>query len=595
LRKKATASSSRGRQLAASLGFLIGKKPLNPLSQKMARPPQLETADKRMHRHVIEDSSRHVFGLTVLCLLLYFPYLGARDFWDIETHFAEVIRVMVLDGNYLLPTMNGQLWTENPPLYFWIAVVFAWLFGEVNEWTIRLPSALSATELVLVYYIFLRKRFGAQLAFLSTIVLATSVLTVHVERHVPINMTFYLFVILALFLIMEVVVFDSVRLRDAYSAWFFVALACLTNGVIGMVIPAVVVFPYLMISRRWRHGLALRPFTGSLLFLAVIGTWAACVAWKTPETWWEVIFAQLRLLHYSDHSSADHQFFFRFPLAFTPWAFLLVPALVSLWPSRFKLWDKAVLFMFVWFLSAWALSETLVGYHSHYVFLTCFSVALVLGAYLDQLMAAAPGASVRVWTHRFVLVIVFILVLGGITAPPIVTSRSPVLMMPTLALAIAALVFSICFYSASKRSNDVALICGFAMLPIIVNFLLQGLLFPSLNPMHGRRFAEKIGALANGQAGVRLALASNTRINFFNYYAGIKRFETLNGREDVVKFLSGPRPTYILVRQGGLKQLKEVWQGDLSLVLTGTTVRGDWLVLSPCTHNCNPIPLSAGR
>ena len=62
-----------------------------------------------MHRQVIEDPSRHVFALTVLCLLLYFPYLGARDFWDIETHFAEAIRVMVLDGNYFLPTMNGQL------------------------------------------------------------------------------------------------------------------------------------------------------------------------------------------------------------------------------------------------------------------------------------------------------------------------------------------------------------------------------------------------------------------------------------------------------------------------------------------------------
>jgi hypothetical protein len=300
-------------------------------------------------------------------------------------------------------------------------------------------------------------------------------------------------------------------------------------------------------------------------------------------------------LHYSDHSSADHQFFFRFPLAFTPWAFLLVPAVISLWPNRSKIWDKAVLFMSVWFLSALVLSEALPGYDSHYVFLTCFPVGLVLGAYLDQLMAAPMGASVRVWTHRFVLVVVFILVLGGITAPRIVTARFPVLMIPTLALAIAALGFSSCFYFASKRSIDVALFFGFAMLSFIVNFLLQGLLFPSLNPLHGRRFAEKIGALANGQAGVRVALASNTRVNFLNYYSGIRRFEILNGREDVARFLSEPRPTYILVRQGGLKQLKQVWRGDLSLVLTGTTVRGDWLVLSPCIHGCNPIASSAGQ
>ena len=548
-----------------------------------------------MHRQLIEDYSRHVFALVVLCLVIYFPYLGARDFWDVETHFAEVIRVMALKGNYFLPTMNGQLWTENPPLYFWIAVLFSWLFGSVSEFTIRLPSALSATEVILLYYLFLRKRFDARLAFLSTIVLATSVLTVHVERHVPINMTFYLFVILAVFLVMEVVVFDSVRLRDAYGVWFFIALACLTNGVAGLAIPAAIVFPYVLIQRCWKRALALRPVTGSLLFLAIIGIWVACVAWQKPDGWREVVFSQLRLLHHTDHTSVDHQFFFQFPLAFTPWAFLLVPAVISLWPKRSGIWEKPVLFMLIWFLSTLVFAESFLGYHSHYVFLTGFPAALLIGAYLDNLFSTAD-ARVGVWTHRFVLLLVFILVVAGITGPPIIFSRSPVLLIPALALAITAIVFSACFYFAAKRSNYVALICGFTILPVIVNIVLQGLLFPSLNALHGRGFAEQLGTLGRGQTEVPIVLAASTRVNFFNYYSGIDRFETMEKGEDMIRFLSRREgPIYILGREGKLSDLKELLRGDFSVVLTGTTVRGNWTVLSPCVDGCNAIPLLAER
>lgn len=76
----------------------------------------------------------------------------------------------------MLPTLSGQLWAERPIFSFWIALAISWLAGQVNEWTVRLPSALSALVLSLVYCHFLRKHFAAQVALLSTVVVASSLL-----------------------------------------------------------------------------------------------------------------------------------------------------------------------------------------------------------------------------------------------------------------------------------------------------------------------------------------------------------------------------------------------------------------------------------
>jgi hypothetical protein len=59
----------------------------------------------------IFDSSRlHVPVIFVLGLLIFFPLLGVRDFWDHENEYAEITRVMLLDGNYMLPVFNGAPW-----------------------------------------------------------------------------------------------------------------------------------------------------------------------------------------------------------------------------------------------------------------------------------------------------------------------------------------------------------------------------------------------------------------------------------------------------------------------------------------------------
>ena len=65
------------------------------------------------------SGKRCVWMLIILSLSLFFPFLGARDFWvPVEPRYAEIVRIMFTKGEWIVPTVNGQLYTDKPILYF---------------------------------------------------------------------------------------------------------------------------------------------------------------------------------------------------------------------------------------------------------------------------------------------------------------------------------------------------------------------------------------------------------------------------------------------------------------------------------------------
>lgn len=93
------------------------------------------------------DVSRHyillTFGLVTLTL-----FLGLGSLWLSslnEARRALPIREMFLSGDWLLPTLNGEIYITKPPLYYWIGTFFSHIFGSSSEGVdvSRLPSRVS--------------------------------------------------------------------------------------------------------------------------------------------------------------------------------------------------------------------------------------------------------------------------------------------------------------------------------------------------------------------------------------------------------------------------------------------------------------------
>ncbi|HEY3700606.1 MAG TPA: glycosyltransferase family 39 protein [Spongiibacteraceae bacterium] len=76
-------------------------------------------------------------------IALLFVHLGTTATWQSEDRWLEVAREMLLSGNYFKPTLNGALYFDKPLLGYWLIIVCKYFVGALNEWSLRLPSAIA--------------------------------------------------------------------------------------------------------------------------------------------------------------------------------------------------------------------------------------------------------------------------------------------------------------------------------------------------------------------------------------------------------------------------------------------------------------------
>ncbi|MCR4326254.1 MAG: glycosyltransferase family 39 protein [Candidatus Roizmanbacteria bacterium] len=99
-------------------------------------------------------------GLVLITLWMIFYRLGVNTLenWD-EAFYAQVTREMIRRGEPIIMYWNGNTFTDKTPLQFWINSLIALALG-LNEFSIRLVSAVSGLLVIAVTTWYSYKRFG---------------------------------------------------------------------------------------------------------------------------------------------------------------------------------------------------------------------------------------------------------------------------------------------------------------------------------------------------------------------------------------------------------------------------------------------------
>lgn len=98
--------------------------------------------------------------LLALGALLSGPWLAQPPFHGEESRRAIPAREMLASGDWVLPTIWGRAYLHKPPGHFWLVAGSSRLTGAVNEWSTRLPSALSTVATAVVLSLFGAALFG---------------------------------------------------------------------------------------------------------------------------------------------------------------------------------------------------------------------------------------------------------------------------------------------------------------------------------------------------------------------------------------------------------------------------------------------------
>ena len=225
--------------------------------------------------------------LTILIALVIFFYslgdIALMSFNEARRALPE--REMFETGNWLLPHLNGELYITKPPLLYWLVVSIAHVFGSVNEWVVRLPSALAASATAYMVYQFTFKKFGAWSALFALQILIANTSFAMFARRAEIEMLLTALCIGALF--------SAIRYLQAgagrgwiYLSYFLLALAMLTKGPLVLLLVTLPILLNAIIHRDARSWQLVKDPVGWAIFLLVGLSWYAAVTWSLgPDIW----------------------------------------------------------------------------------------------------------------------------------------------------------------------------------------------------------------------------------------------------------------------------------------------------------------------
>jgi 4-amino-4-deoxy-L-arabinose transferase-like glycosyltransferase len=348
----------------------------------------------------LDAQKRHYFYICLLAGLLFFPALGARDFWaPVEPRYAEIVRVMFAKGEWVVPTVNGDLYTDKPILYFWLALICSKLFGTVNEWTVRLPAALGAAGVVFTTYALGREFFSPRIGLTAAFVLATSARVIWEGRWAHVDTLFTFFFALSMYFAARAVLRRG-TLTELFLSYVLMALATLTKGLIGVVLPALILLTFAAVRRDWRLLPEARLPWGVLIFLAIAAPWFALVNIATSGKWLTDFIYLHHIQRYiagAGHRQPFYYYFTTLPIDLLPWTIFAIPALFVYKPHRKVFGDPLWLFLTLWFVVVFVFFTLSDTKRDLYLLPLFPPVALLIGKYIDDL---ASGSLVQDRLYR---------------------------------------------------------------------------------------------------------------------------------------------------------------------------------------------------
>src|SRR5438876_10983172 len=139
----------------------------------------------------IEDSMNSrllaVAVVVVIWAVIYLPALGSIAIKGEEGRRILPAVRMLDTGNYIVPQVGSNPYYRKPPLVNWLVAASFKFFGVRNEWTARLPSALSVLAVAIAFVTVASASLGARGSIIAAMIWLTNIGTIEKGRLIEIE------------------------------------------------------------------------------------------------------------------------------------------------------------------------------------------------------------------------------------------------------------------------------------------------------------------------------------------------------------------------------------------------------------------------
>ena len=233
--------------------------------------PQAPPATGQSHRNAI-------LTLLALWLIIFFSALFSPPMLDdADSTHASAARHIALSGDWVTLYVNGVRYLEKAPLPYWLVALCFKIFG-FNTFAAHLPQSFGVLLLALLGYHWANRAFGPRAAFYTGLATLTSAGVFLFTRIFIPEVLLALLLCVALYCLLQSLantpdIAHAYTWLYPYAMWTALALAVLTKGLVALVFVFGAAAAYLALTGEYKHWRALKPFSGSLLFLLIAAPW----------------------------------------------------------------------------------------------------------------------------------------------------------------------------------------------------------------------------------------------------------------------------------------------------------------------------------
>ncbi|HRC84997.1 MAG TPA: glycosyltransferase family 39 protein [Thermoanaerobaculia bacterium] len=526
-------------------------------------------------------SRRDLLVVALLGALLFLPGLGSRDLWNPdEPRYAEVAREMLASGQWLVPHLNGEVYTQKPPLLFWLMAASSAVRGGLDEVAARLPSALAGIATLMLVFLLGSRLFSRRAAWLAVAALGTANKFLWQGRVGQIDMLLLSLVTLAVWFWVR----GETEQKPLFLRLFFVAagLATLAKGPVGLLPPLLAILAFAALERDRAMVSRLRPWLGLGIWAAILLAWLVPAGWLAGQEYLQQIVYKQNITRYADpwhHREPFYYYLGVLPVDFLPWSLLAPGALVAGWRS----WSGergaglgvrsprgAFRFLLCWVVVTLVFFSLSPAKRTVYILTLYPGLALAVGAGLDALLAHWPRwrrwviVPLGVVTGLFVALATLAFTVarqaesGGPLLPRLLARLPELPLLPptlprnlALWLAAGALGAALAFWHGLRGRGLLALgLLAGGMAIAELGLLL--FVLPAANPIKSARaMAEELTARAAPTEPYALYPRLDAPVLFYS-----RRFAVWpQNQEELYAFAAGPGKRWLLIEKDDLEKL----------------------------------------
>ena len=399
---------------------------------------------------------KYVYLIVISALLLYIPLFLLRDFTPVnELKYINIVDHMLKSGDWIKLQFNGTLYTDKPPLYFWITALIRLVTGKYSLFSVGLIiCVLPAIVTGLDIYWFLgennydKKRACTVILILYTILyFAGSVLVIRMD------------ILMTMFIVRALISFYNRAGKNKgnpYIPYVYIGFGFLVKGLAAVFIPISVIIVYLLITKQRKKIRELKFGRGIIIIIIFALIWLVplAISLGVNSTINELLLKQTmnRAVNTSVHKRPVYYYLVNlFPNLF-PWTLFFFASFITL-IINIKKQEKFIIFILCWFVMPFVIFSLVSSKLNIYLIPVYGAIAVI-----TERILAGKQMKTRIAAGIITSIPYFLFIAAAFAAKEKLTEMDPLLFRLVLVYGIFSIftaIAGICFLIKGKVFNYV--------------------------------------------------------------------------------------------------------------------------------------------